>query len=70
MPLWHEWGHWLTLVLGVFGISQRGVDMLRAAIGLPPCKCSERADAINAIGERLATFWGRAVALAGLSRKR
>lgn len=58
LPLKWEWGHWLTLWLGVFGVSKAGVNWLRYRLGLvKPCGCGERAAKLNTIGERFAAMF-------------
>jgi hypothetical protein len=57
LPFWHEWGHWLTIALGACGITKSGVNWWRAQLGLrTPCKCGERAEVANSLGERFASL--------------
>ena len=51
LPFAHEWGHWLTILLGVFGISKAGVEWLRHRLGLlGGCGCDKRAEKLNSWG--------------------
>lgn len=57
LPLWWEWGYWLTLWLGVFGISKAGLNWLRWRMGLlTVCSCDKREAALNTIGERISSL--------------
>lgn len=59
LPFAWELGHWLTLWLGVFGISKAGVDWLARRLRLGDCGCAKREAALNTIGERFAALWKR-----------
>jgi hypothetical protein len=59
LPLAWELGYWLTLFLGVWGISKRGVSMLKARLGLKPCKCDKREQATNGLGHWLYSLFSR-----------
>ena len=65
LPFFWEFGHWLTLLLGIFGISKSGVNWIRYRLGLKkPCGCDKREAALNTIGERFRSLVRLAVSRA------
>jgi hypothetical protein len=60
LPFQWEWGYWLAIWLGVFGVSKRNVGWLAYRIGLANgCGCAKREAALNTIGERFASLFKR-----------
>ncbi len=54
IPLSHEWGHWLALILGAFFIDKRSWLWLKARLGFKPtCGCEARETWLNRIGHSL-----------------
>jgi hypothetical protein len=53
IPLQHEWGNWLSIWLGLFGITDAGVAWWLARLRIPfRCGCKKRATALNTLGSR------------------
>jgi hypothetical protein len=53
LPLPWELGHWLTIFLGMWGISERGMEWWMSKFGIKAkCGCSRRRQALNTIGSR------------------
>lgn len=54
-PTIGEPGYWLVLILAAVGITQGRYVWCKRLLGLAPtCGCAKRAEALNAIGGRLA----------------
>lgn len=59
-PLPHEWGHWFTLWLEVFGLNKRRWNWLRVKFGFTkPCGCGKREAALNKLGATVASSRGQ-----------
>lgn len=55
IPRWHEFGGWLEIALGVFGIHKRRFLWFKRLVGLQPqCGCQQRAEQLNHVGRWLA----------------
>jgi hypothetical protein len=53
IPFAWEWGHWLTISLGMWGISERGLEWWMSKLGIKAkCGCSQRRQALNTLGSR------------------
>jgi hypothetical protein len=53
VPLAWEWGHWLTVWLGLFGITERGLNWWLHRLNIKRgCGCSKRAAKLNTLGSR------------------
>lgn len=67
-PRWHEWGHWLSLLLAACFITKRRWGWLQWKLGLvevPQCGCASREAWLNTLGGKLCAstrWWARLAA--------
>jgi hypothetical protein len=52
LPYLWEFGHWLSIHLGAWGITERGAHLVARLIGLSGCGCKKRRAALNTLGSR------------------
>lgn len=53
-PRWHEFGHWVALVLEAVGLSENRWNWLRWRLGfITPCGCKKRKERLNWVGRTI-----------------
>jgi hypothetical protein len=59
-PFWHEFGHWLALILAAVGVTKDRYVWLKSRAGLQAkCGCQQREERLNTLGGLLAAWWAR-----------